>query len=255
MFEPVRRGDPLPLYHQVYRALVARIASAHYTVGSQLPTEDELAKYFGVSKITVRGALRLLESEGIVQRIPGKGTFVCRDDIRYARQVSSLLGFTEELQAAGHRATSQELEKRVIVAPDPLRRQLDIPSGSEVLLLKRLRCVDDVPMGIQTAYLPVQRFPGLERFDFSRESLYRVLTEEYGTDLSTARQVYRIGYPDPRTAELLGTRTTDPGFLAERLTFDSEGRPVEFVETFFRGDRFSVHITLVRKREGGEVQG
>lgn len=251
MFQPVRRKDPLPLYHQVYQALLLQISSGHYSVGSQLPTEDELARSFGVSKITIRNALKLLEDEGIVQRIPGKGTFVSRDDVRYTRQVSSLLGFNEEVLAAGQRPSSRELEKRVADTPEPLRRRLDMPPGSQVYVLRRLRSVDEVPMGIQTAYLPADRFPDLARFDFSKESLYRVLADEYGVILSTARQVYRIGYPDARTAELLGVRVTDPGFLAERLTFDAEGKPVEFVETFFRGDRFSVYVTLVRKREGG----
>lgn len=249
MLNPLHREDHIPLYYQVYRSLLLRISSGQYSVRSQLPPEDEMAKSFGVSKITVRNGLKLLEDEGIVQRMPGKGTFVHRRDLKYIRETSSLLGFDEEILNAGHKPSSRELEKRLIPPLKVLRRRLAIPSGAEVLLLKRLRNVDNVPMGVQTAYLPIQRFPGLERFDFSKDSLYRVLTEEYGVSLSTARQSYRIAYPDAAMAELLEIKTTDPGFSAERLTFDSEGQPVEFVETFFRGDRFSINISLVRGRE------
>jgi GntR family transcriptional regulator len=248
VFEPLQRKDPIPLYYQVYRSLLLRISSGQYAA-SRVPPEDELARSFGVSKITVRNALRMLEDEGIVQRMPGRGTFVHRRDLNYIRETSSLLGFNEEIQTVGHKPSSRELEKRVMLPPKIPQRRLAIPSGAEVLFLKRLRNVDDLPLGVQTAYLPIQRFPGLERFDFSKESLYRILAAEYGVSLHTARQSYRIAYPDAATAELLETTPAAPGFSAERLTFDINGQPVEYVETFFRGDRFSVHITLVRERE------
>jgi GntR family transcriptional regulator len=175
---------------------------------------------------------------------------VHRRDLTYIRETSALLGFNEEIANAGHTPSSRELEKRVTLPSKTLRRLLAIPLGGEVLLLKRLRSVDNIPIGVQTAYLPIQRFPGLERFDFAKQSLYRVLSEVYGVSLSTAKQAYRIAYPDAATAELLEIRTTDPGFQADRLTSDSAGHPVESVETFFRGDRFSVHITLVANPKG-----
>jgi GntR family transcriptional regulator len=243
----VRREDPIPLYYQVYRSLLMEISSGHYPAAGRLPTEDELARSYGVSKITVRSALKLLEDEGIVRRTPGRGTFVHRTDLAYIRETSALLGFNEEIQKAGHVPSSRELEKRLVVPSRTLRRLLAIPSDDQVLFLKRVRYVDNVPIGVQAAHLPIRRFPGLEQHDFSRESLYRVLTEIYGVNLSTARQAYRIAYPDPTTAELLGIKTTDPGLRADRLTFDSEDHPIESVETFFRGDRFSVHMTLVAK--------
>jgi GntR family transcriptional regulator len=232
----------------VYRSLLLRISSGQYAA-SRVPPEDELAKSFGVSKITVRNALKMLEDEGIVQRMPGRGTFIHRRDLTYIRETSSLLGFTEEITTVGHKPSSRELEKRVMPPPKIPRRRLALPDGAEVLFLKRLRNVDNLPLGVQTAYLPIQRFAGLERFDFSTESLYRILAAEYGVKLHTARQSYRIAYPDAATAKLLETTPTAPGFSAERLTFDVEGQPVEYTETFFRGDRFSVHITLVRDRD------
>jgi GntR family transcriptional regulator len=251
----VHREDPTPLYYQVYRSLLRQISAGRYSPDSRLPTEDELARAFGVSKITIRNGLQLLEDEGIIRRLPGRGTFVHRRDLRYIRETSSLLGFNEEVLSAGHRPSSQELEKRLITPSRALRRRLAIPVGGDVLLLKRLRSVDGVPLGVQTAYLPIQRFPGLERFDFSKESLYRVLTEHYRTSPSTATQTYRIAYPDEETAGLLGVRTTDPGVWTERQTLDAEGQPIEFVETFFRGDRCSVHLTLVRRPEDGGLDG
>lgn len=257
MFEPLQREGPVSLYYQVYRSLLLWISSGQSPADNRLPSEDEMAKSFGVSKITIRNGIKLLQDEGIVQRMPGKGTFVLRRDLIHIRETSSLLGFDEEMRNAGHRPSSQELEKRLIAPSKSLRHRLAIPSGAEVLLLKRLRSINNVPMGVQTAHLPIHRFPGLERYDFSEESLYRVLTEEYGVSLSTARQSYRIAHPDAAMAELLQIEVTDPGFSAERLTLDAHGQPVEFVETFFRGDRFSIYVTLVRERKeqgpGGAV--
>jgi GntR family transcriptional regulator len=255
VFAPLRREDPIPLYYQVYRSLLRGISSGQFSTSDQLPPEDELAKAFGVSKITIRNGLKMLQDEGIVQRMPGRGTFVHRRDLKYIRETSSLLGFDEEIRKAGHQPHSRELEKRLISPSKALRRRLAVPSGADVLLLKRLRSVDSLPMGVQTAYLPIQRFRGLDRFDFSTHSLYRVLAQEYRVVLSTAKQSYRIAHPDATVAALLEIKTTDPGFFAERLTFDAEGQPVEFVETFFRGDRFSVHITLVRGQDDGGFDG
>src|ERR687890_2332510 len=111
--------------------------------GSAAPSERELVARFGVARMTVRQALDALVAEGLLERIPGRGTFVAQ--VR-SGLTAALLGFSEEMQRRGARPSSRTLLLRVESAGPGVARALDLDQGSPVVHWQRLRCADDLPM-------------------------------------------------------------------------------------------------------------
>ena len=152
------RQGPLPLYHQLKTVILREIEAGRWEPDAQLPTEDELARRFGVSKITVRQALRDLAVEGFIRREQGRGTFVERRRLQQGPR--ELTSFTGERRGHGLVPASKVLEQATVPAAPEVATALAIEAGAPVFRLRRLRLADRQPMGIQTAYLPSHLVPG-----------------------------------------------------------------------------------------------
>ncbi len=237
---------PIPLYHQLKSVILNAIQSGELQPEDRLPTENELAQTFGVSKITVRQALRELSDLGYVRREQGRGTFVAR--VRLEQGPRELTGFTEEMRRHGLAACSRVLEWGVMPAGAVLADRLGIDAPSQVYFLKRLRIADGEPMGVQTAYVPLELAPGLPGEPMEDASLYEVIERRYGRRPSRAREIHSAVLAEGEDAELLGVPAGTPALAAERITYLETGRPLEYVQSVMRGDRYRVILDLVKER-------
>jgi GntR family transcriptional regulator, N-acetylglucosamine utilization regulator len=235
-------GSGAPLYLQVERNLQRRIDAAEWQPGHQIPTEGELCLTYGVSRATIRQALARLTDRGILLRERGRGTFV-RDTSLTAggRGVTS---FTAELAALGLEAGARVLERGIVTAgerevADPLQTRPEAP----LLLLRRLRTGGGLPIGIQTTLLPLERFPGLDGFEFANQSLYTVLRETYGVAPVEAIETFTVVGVNAGSAALLEVAPGSHAFHVDRLTFDARG-PFEYASSVMRGDRYRVRLVL-----------
>lgn len=238
---PPDRNRPEPLWHQVERAILARISEGHWPIGSRIPAEDQLCKLLGVSRITVRHALRNLEESGTLRREHGRGTFV-----RSAALVAgtrNLTSFTDEMATLGMRAGSRLLTRDAIAATAPVAAALEIGEGERVVRIRRLRLGDNAPIGIQTAHLRFDRAGGLLEEDIAGRSLYAHLQTRYGIIPTEANEVYRVGAVTAEEAGLLEVPVGSPAFVVERTTVDARG-PFEFTLSTMRGDRYLIRSTL-----------
>jgi GntR family transcriptional regulator len=233
------KGLPVPLYHQLKTVLLESLRKGDLKPNDQLPTEDELGAQFGVSKATVRQALRDLAQAGHVRRQQGRGTFVTEQRV----QLSS---FTEEMRQVGLDSGSKVLEQSVVPADAELARKLQIAEGAEVFRLKRLRLTGGEPMGVQTAYISCAVAPGLLEIDFSSASLYDTMEKRYGLVLEHAAQTHFALTVSEEDAGLLGVPAGSPALGGERLTFLQGGRPLEVTRSVMRGDRYQIQLKLVR---------
>jgi GntR family transcriptional regulator len=238
----VNRRAPIPLYHQVKRALLEPIEHGHWEAGHQLPNEAALAESFGVSKITVRQALQELATMGYVRREQGRGTFVSRPKLdKGPRELTS---FTEEMRQHKLVASSRVISSAVVKADVRLAEKLDLAAGDPVFVLRRLRLADGEPMGIQTTHLPVALVPALTAEEVGSGSLYEVLRTRYGVAPHQARETYFAVAAEPGTASLLGIPAGSPVFAVERIALLPSGKPLEFAESIMRGDRYSIILDL-----------
>ncbi|KAA5829525.1 GntR family transcriptional regulator [Saccharopolyspora hirsuta] len=203
--------------------------------GSPIPTERSLAAEFDVSRTTVRQALAELTVEGRLLRVQGKGTFAAKPKVAQRLQLSS---YTEDMRAHGRQPTSRLLEVVEEPADPELATLLDTKPSATVLRLRRLRLADGEPMAIETTHLPLTRFRGLTGRLESGGSLYQVLRENFDVELGHAEETIETALASPEEAELLGSEVGLPMLLLSRHSFDTEGRPVEWVRSIYRGDRY-----------------
>jgi GntR family transcriptional regulator len=203
--------------------------------GSPLPTERVLAEEYGVSRTTVRQALADLLVEGRVYRLQGKGTFVARPKVV---QTLALTSYTQDMQARGLSPASRVIAAERLPAFPEVAEMLELPPRTEVLRVQRLRLANLEPMAVETLFVEAARFPGLEERLTDNGSFYALLRTEYGIALEEAEETIESGIASPSDSQLLGTEMGWPMLLLTRRTWDVEGRPVEFVRSLYRGDRY-----------------
>jgi len=242
----LQRESPDPLYTQLKESLVNDISAGHYTPNQRLPSERELSTRFKVSRMTVRQALLELARDGMIYTRTGKGTFVAEPKID--QRLRTLSGFTQDVNDRGGKPSSRVLEFKVISAIPDVAAALRLPIGTEVFMLSRLRLADGVPLALETAYLPFKMFPGLLSHDFTVESLYSVLENEYDCPLTQAEQTIESALAVKREAELLEVASPDAVFKMQRMSMTSNGLPVEYVVSVYRGDRYKFHSVLLQPR-------
>ncbi|HEY7143897.1 MAG TPA: GntR family transcriptional regulator [Streptosporangiaceae bacterium] len=231
----------LPKYYAVKRELLALTGAM--PAGSPVPGERELAQRYGTSRTTIRQALAELVIEGRLRRVQGKGTFVAQPKVA---QLLELAGYTEEMRAHGLSPRTKILDTGYRAANQELALLLDIRPGGRVLHISRLRHADDEPMSVDASYLAARRFPGLRR-KLGHAPLYETLAAEYGVELAEAEETIETVLASPDDARLLAV---DPGFpllLLSRRAFDTSGTPVEWSQSWYRGDRYKF-VTRTRRR-------
>jgi GntR family transcriptional regulator len=238
------RDGPLPLYYQLKTVLLREIEAGHWAPDAQLPTENELAGRFSVSKITVRQALRELAAEGFIRREQGRGTFVERRRLQQGPR--ELTSFTDEMRSHGLVPSSRVLDQETTGAPPAVASVLGILQDAPVFRLRRLRLANREPMGVQTAYIPLDLVPGITALPFSNASLYDILQARYSLYPATARETYCVALLKRDVAALLRVPARSPAMTAERVTFLANGRPLEYVQSVMRGDRYKIAIELTR---------
>lgn len=228
------RAPREPKYYVVKRHLLELIGSL--APGSLVPTERVLTVELGTSRTTVRQALSELVGEGRLVRRQGSGTYVAEPKISWPLQMTS---FTEQAAAAGYSATTELLDAGRRRASEEIAARLRVKPGAPVYLVERLRLVDGAAMAVETSHLSASRFPGLVGKLRRASSLYRVLTEEYGVTPVVADETIETAAASPREADLLDTDTGAPMLVLSRHSFDANGVPVEWVRSWYRGDRYT----------------
>jgi GntR family transcriptional regulator len=239
--EAMARVQREPKYWGLKRHLLEVLSSL--PPGSPIPTERSLAAQFDVSRTTVRQALAELTVEGRLLRVQGKGTFAAEPKMAQRLQLSS---YTEDMRAQGREPSSKLLDVAELPADPELARLLAIRQGAKVLRLQRLRLADGEPMAMETTHLPLGRFRGLRRYVTGGTSLYQVLRERFDVEMGHAEETIETALAGPYEAELLGADVGMPMLLLSRHSFDTEERPVEWVRSVYRGDRYKFVATLNR---------
>lgn len=240
LVKPDRRR-PEPLWHQAEHALRTLIERGEWATGTQIPNEDKLGAMLGISRITLRHAMRNLEAAGLLRREHGRGTFV-----RSATVVAGARGltsFTQEMVTLGLVVGTRLLDAQLIAASTEMADALDVEPGEPLVRLRRLRLGNNAPIGIQTAHLPEARVPGLFEAAHEIGSLYEALRDRYGIAAVEAHEVYRVGLVAEAEAELIGQPAGTPAFVVQRIAYDAQG-PFEFTLSTMRADRYEIRSTL-----------
>lgn len=231
-----------PLYQALADALLDRIRKGDLKSNDRIPSENDLVHQYQLGRNTVRRAISELVSQGILKTIHGVGTFV--EDTRLRKTAEYLLGFTREMQLQGKEVGSRVLEAKLIPADSFLSRRLQIQLGAEVVYLARIRLMDGEPTAIERAHLPHELCPGILEHDFSKASLYQVLSDDYGNYPDHAEQEIAATLATPQVADLLGMELPSVVFVFHRETSLADYRVIEYVDSEVRADQYRFYTNL-----------
>lgn len=221
-------------YLELAETLRERIAGGARGV---LPSEAELGREYGVSRVTVRRALELLRDEGLVTARQGVGWFVAVDPVRQSLgRVTTIEG---ALEAAGAAATRQVLEFTFETAPPDVAKTLGLPADGEVLRVTRLNLADGEPFAIVTVWVAAALGAHLSRADVERSTFYDLLPLQ-GVEPGHVVQTITAEAADAETAGPLGVPTGSPLLACRRVTYDRHEDAVIVAE-----HRYAAHLTAL----------
>lgn len=226
----------IPLYIQIAEGLIAQIESGALCPGEQLPPERELSENFGVTRMTLRRALRVLEVQGLIIRKHGIGTFVA--DPKIDRKMEVVFRFSSDMQQRGFKPQTKLISFEQINAESSMARDLMVPISAQIYSILRLRSLNHEPVMLESYLIPVPRFPGLDQYDLENRSIYEILEDEYGVPIARARQSFEPVVATDFEAKLLNVTIGDALMMEKRLSYDVNNLPIEFGKDRYRGDRF-----------------
>lgn len=250
--------ERIPYYLQLRSVLEEKIDKRELRPGDKLPSESEICNEFRVSRTVVRQALKDLEYEGLIVKKKGKGTFVSEPKVLESF-VQQLGGFYQDMAAQKRSTRSVVLGLEATRVNRRIAAILHLRTNAKVILLKRLRFVDEDPFQLVTSFIPYKLCPELLSADFTNQSLYRFL-EDRGIFLACG---YRTIEAVRATGEEARKMDIEPGTPLIRIMSigcTDDGTPVEYYEAVHRGDRARFRVELVRKRvrdrtkEGGSPE-
>lgn len=239
----IARNSSVPIYHQLKSQILDAISEGTLSVGDLLPSERELVERLNVSRMTIRRALNDLVVSGQLVTRPGKGTYV--QPAKLEQHLVRLAGFTAEMRSSGHRVSSKVLRAEVVPAEGKLVERMQVQPEEPVIVLERLRYVDDVPIGWHRSHLPERLCPNLLRFDWERSSLYQILRREYHIPLKHAQQSLEATLSNWEEQRLFGIPDGSPILLGERTTYTDNDVIIEYSKASYRGDRYRYELQLI----------
>jgi GntR family transcriptional regulator len=226
---------------QVKELLRLRIAENVVAEDDHLPSERLLAAELGISRMTVRQAVRELIDEGLVFTAPGRGTY--RVLAKVAQPLDHLTGFSQDM-VLRRMVPSSRLLSAGAMTDVALAGILGIASTAPIARIQRVRLADGTPMALETSHLPLNLCPGIVDLDLEHRSLYEILQGVYRLQLKAAEQMIEARVAERSVAELLCIEPGSPVLYNERRTQLEDGRLVEFVQSWYRGDRYQFRIRL-----------
>jgi GntR family frlABCD operon transcriptional regulator len=230
-----------PLYMQLKDVLEADIMSGKYQAGEQLPSEPELCRVYGVSRITTRRAILDLVEEGILHRQQGKGTFVTEGKMK--RELICVNGFSRSIQQMGKVPHIQILSSKVMMADQTIADMLAITEEAIILKLHRLHFLDYVPLALETGYYSLERFPNLEKYIGESISTYDLLKQQYQVQPACNRKTINIRPATSEAADLLQISQGESLFEMEEQVFSKEGRPIHYSISLLPANRVTFTLS------------
>jgi len=246
----IDRQSKLPLYDQIERNLRQLIIDSTLKPGESVPSEWELAKLYGVSRLTVRKALDHLVRQRWLSKRHGVGTFVTKPTITSI--APSKLSFTDQILAVGKKPSSRLVESGVAQPGVEASNALQLSKEEQVFFLTRVRYANDVPILLETAYLSLARFPGLVSADgLAGESLYDHLFRTYRVRVARLDQTLQPVKLTEQQAAHLQTKTGMPSIRSICVAYTGAGDPVEYSISVSNGYHSEFYFTFQK----GDING
>lgn len=237
-------SEQVPLYSQLSLELIDYIQT-HGQFHQKMLSEREICKQYGVSRTTVRAALKELETLGYIYKRHGKGTFISS---QWKERQNLLEGysFTEQMRELGKTPSTKIIAFDCYEADSYIAHQLGLAVGEHIYRIKRLRLADGVPMMKETTFLPAYLFENLAADTLEKRSLYEVFATDYHQQITYADEEFSAGIMTPDEAALLEQKETPACLRLKRTTVNRENHLIEFTISVARSDQFFYKVRYYR---------
>lgn len=235
---------------KLYLVLRYRIVTGELEAGARLPSEPELCSLYGVSRVTVRRALDQLERDGLIARRPGAGTFVAHSAVRHP-VVADLSNALAHLMDMGRSTGVRLLAFSYAPAPSTIAAALRLPDAEKTQRSVRVRLIDGEPFSYLVTHVPERLGATYSEQDLASTPLL-VLLERSGARVERAVQTIGATLAAPEMAEALGIDVGAPLLTLTRVTYDRAGKGLEHLQAYYRPDRYTLQMELVRSGQAKE---
>lgn len=234
----------ISMYSQLASFIRHQVRLGVFNVNDKIVTENELCDILKISRTTVRLAMNELLEEGLIVRQRGKGSFVA--DKKINRKLNSLYNFSDSMREQGIKPHSVVLQAAVVEADEMAAQKLNLPEGQrKIFLLKRVRYGDDTPLLLETTAVPYNLCQGIEQYDFEVRSLYDVLKNQFGLNITHATErIDAIIINKSAAHHLQCPEKVMAGYQIERVSFLESGFVFEYTTSVTRADKCSFKIDL-----------
>ncbi len=229
----------MPVYLKVRRDIREGIESGTYPAGTTIPSENELAKRYGITRLMVRKAVDALVEEGLVRRAQGKGAF-STGSLSEQRGLPPK-GFREQAKSHLHVPTVRILETRLRQAGPFYSRFFSIEEDDDLYCVRRLNSMDGEPLSIEKTFIPCDMFPGITEIDISVFSLYETYAL-LGHEVARVRETIDLIELSANDARLLGVEVGSPAMVLDCVSYDADDLPVEHAISYTRGDKGNYYL-------------
>ncbi len=216
------RRNGLPAYQKIQRAIRQKIEANQLKPGDAVSSERELARIHGVSLMTARHALAVLEREGLVERRRGSGTFVAPPRIHF----NKLMSYTEQMGSRGLSPSSKVIVAKIIEDEPEIAARLGLPANSRMVKIERVRHTSDEPFALEICYLPADEFASVIDAPLARTSLFATLEHDYHVRLAYADEEVDATVAEGRVAQLLNLRPGAPLLRMRQVIYSTKTKPV-----------------------------
>jgi len=237
----------IPKYFQLANILREKIENGEFPAQDVIPSERQLEEQYNLSRPTIRQAIDLLERQGYLYRVHGKGTFVSPPKLQ--KGMLELTSFSEDMRNRGLTPGARILEYGYMQPSVKIARQLGLnPKDTQVLRIKRLRTGNGEPIGLQDSYLALEKNQVITQEEIEQKgSIYAILQQKYGIYPTEADETLEVTLATPEEAELMQIPNGSPLLLNERTLWSQDRKAIEFVSILYRGDRYKYFVRLTRK--------
>lgn len=239
------QGSDIPLYEQLVSYFRFMIQTGELKPGEKVITEGEICQLLNISRTTVRLAMDQLVTEGLIVRYRGKGSFIA--DPKMKRPGNYLYNFTENMRELGVTPNSRVLQATVETANTITREKLRLPSAqAKVFHLVRLRCADNDPILLEDTCIPYYLCEGIEKTDFTNNSLYQTLSNHYSLNLYHATETVEAIVLSQTDAKHLECKPKAPGYRITRISDLDTGYPFEYTSSITKAEKCMFQLELYK---------
>lgn len=229
------RQDARPLYAQLEKEIRQKLDDEEWAVNTRIPSESELGRIYGISRMTARAVLNRLTEEGLLRRVPGKGTYVAEPKIQ--RKPNSNSGMLDQLNQQGYNTQAEVISTSEDTASKRIADLLALEKDDMVAIACCMCKVEKNPISYHTSYFPAELFPNFRERGNKYHQVIDIIQKEYQYTICRHTETLQVKAASLEESMLLQVKPGSPVLMLDTLYYSADDAPLGYSRVIFRGDK------------------